>query len=397
MRICQVVGSFPYQEHLEGNIANEKYHVGGVERHVFELSNALIKRGHSVSVLTSRSPSHKKNHEIEGMDVERLSSSISIFSGTIPFKVFTTLDPTKYDLIHAHTPNPAIADLACIKGNSKVPFILTYHNDIFMENTPGKIICSMYNNTLGNLLLKRSDLIITTTKSYADKSVHIKNFKNKIEVVPNGIPIERIDTSINENRIKEKYDLPIQSKIILYTGTLASYKGIEYLIEAFKKIVDYSKTSYLFIVGSGPLRKKLEDRVYTLGISDNVFFTGYVGDNDLLYYYKACDVFVLPSVSEKEGFGIVQLEAMAFKKPVVCTNMPGIKEVDEDEIATIHVPPRDPEALMNAIIKILRDDELSRKMGENGRKMVEQKYTWSKVAEKIEMIYKKMLTSFAFT
>ncbi len=83
---------------------------------------------------------------------------------------------------------------------------------------------------------------------------------------------------------------------------------------------------------------------------------------------------------------------MAFKKPVVCTNMPGIKEVDEDEIATIHVPPRDPEILMNAIIKILRDDELSRKMGENGRKLVEQKYTWSKVAEKIEMIYKKMLT-----
>lgn len=391
MRICQVVPRFPYQEYLEENVVEKSYHIGGVERHVFEISNALIKRGHSITVLTTQPPGHGRYHEIEGIKVIRVPYGIPLYSSSIPFHIFGHLNPHEYDLIHAHTPNPAIADLACLKDRGKVPFILTYHNDITKDGHVGKIISYVYNITLGNFLLKNSDLIITTTRCYAKKSISLKGFSHKIKVIPNGVTLNKFNKDIDKKKIKVEYNMPIQSKVVLFTGATEEYKGIEYLIKAFKKILNYQKMSYLIIVGSGTLLKQLKEMTVELGISDNVIFPGYVRDSDLPYYYSACDFFVLPSISEKEGFGIVQLEAMACEKPVICTNLSGVNEVDENESASIHVPPKDSEALANAILKLLEDEKLARKMGENGRKLVEEKYTWERIADMTEKVYQEVV------
>jgi len=393
MKICQVVPCFPYQDYLQGKPVEKGYHIGGVERHAFEISKALTNRGHLVTVLTTRSSLHRKYHEIDEIEVVRVPYGIPLYSSSIPFRIFGYLNPHEYDLIHAHTPNPTIADLACLKDRGKVPFILTYHNDITKGGHIGKIISYVYNNTLGNFLLKNSDLIITTTRSYAEKSVNLKRFKHKIKVIPNGVNLNRFNKNIHKEKIKMYYNIPVQSRVIFFVGVLEEYKGIEYLTKAFKKVLSYEKTSYLIIVGSGTLLKHLKEMTLKLGISDNVIFAGYVKDSDLPYYYSASDIFVLPSISEKEGFGIVQLEAMACGKPVICTNIPGVKEVDEQEVASIHVPPKDSEALANAIIKLLEDEKLARKMGENGRKLVEKKYTWEKIAEETEKVYHEVLSS----
>ena len=392
MKICQVAPCFPYQEHLEGRPVEKRYHVGGVEKHVFEISNALTKRGHLVTVLTTRSPAHSRYHEIAGIEVIRIPYGIPLYSSSIPFRIFGYLNPHDYDLIHAHTPTPTIADLACLKYRGKVPFILTYHNDITKGGHAGKIISYVYNNTLGNFLLKNSDLIITTTRSYAEKSVSLKGFNHKVKVIPNGVNLNKFNKGIDRKKIKVEHGIPIQSKVVLFTGAIEEYKGVEYLIKAFKKVLNYEKTSYLIIVGSGTLLKQLKEMTLELEISDNVIFAGYVRDGDLPYYYSASDLFVLPSISEKEGFGIVQLEAMACGKPVICTNLPGVNEVDKDEVASIHVPPKDSEALANAMIKLLEDENLAKRMGENGRKLVEEKYTWEKIAEETEKVYYEVIS-----
>lgn len=392
MKICQVVPCFPYQDYLQGKTVEKRYHIGGVERHVFEISKALIKKGHVITVLTTRSPLHKRYHEIGEIKVVRVPYGIPLYSSSIPFHLFWHLNQYDYDLIHAHTPNPTIADLACLKNRKKIPFVLTYHNDITKEGYIGKIISRLYNITLGGFLLKNSDLIITTTRSYAEKSVSLKGFNHKVKVIPNGVNLNKFNKGIDREQIKVEYSIPIQSKVVLFTGAIEEYKGVEYLIKAFKKVLNYEKTSYLIIVGSGTLLKQLKEMTLELEISDNVIFAGYVKDGDLPYYYSACDLFVLPSTSEKEGFGIVQLEAMASGKPVICTNLPGVNEVDKDEVASIHVPPKNSEALANAILKLLEDGDLARKMGENGRKLVEEKYTWEKIAEETEKVYYGVLS-----
>lgn len=391
MKICQVVSCFPYREHIEGTPIEKGYHIGGVERHVFEISKALTKRGHLVTVLTTRSPLHKKYHEINGIEVVRVPYGIPLYSSSIPFRVFRYLDPDDYDLIHAHAANPTIADLACLKNRGKIPFILTYHNDITKSGHMGRIISLIYNSTLGNFLLKNSDLIITTTMNYAEKSIILKKFKHKIRVVPNGVNPNKFNKNKDGEKIKAYYNIPIQSKAILFVGAIEEYKGIEYLIRTFKKVLNYEKMGYLIIVGSGALSKQLKEMTLELGIFDNVIFTGYVKDSDLPYYYSACDLFVLPSISGGEGFGIVQLEAMACGKPVICTDLPGVNEVDKNEVASIHIPPKDSEALANAIIKLLENEKLAREMGENGRKLVEEKYTWERVAEETGEIYLSLL------
>ena len=391
MRICQVVPCFPYQEHLEKKVIETGYHIGGVERHVLEISNALIKRGHSITILTTRSPAHGRYHEIDGIKVIRVPYGIPLYSSSIPFRTFGYLNLHDYDLIHAHTPNPTIADLSCIKNQGKIPFILTYHNDITKDGNLGKIISYAYNSTLGSFLLKNSDVIITTTKSYAEKSNNLINYKYKIKVIPNGVTLNKFNDDMDRKKIKVAYNLPIQSKVILFTGQIEEYKGIKYLLQAFRKILDYEKTSYLIIVGSGALCKYLKEITSELEISDNVIFSGYVRDRDLPHYYSACDIFVLPSISKKEGFGIVQLEAMASGKPVICTNLPGVNEVDENEVASIHVPPKDAEALANAILILLKNEKQAKEMGANGRKLVEEKYSWDKVAEKTEIVYNEVL------
>ena len=391
MKTCQVVSCFPYKEHLKGYIAEKGYHIGGVERHVYEISNALAKRGISVTVLSTRSPHHRKYHEIDEIKVIRIPYGIPLYSSSIPFHIFWHLNQSEYDLIHAHTPNPTIADLACFKNRGKIPFILTYHNDISKEGYAGKMISYVYNKTLGDFILKNSDLIIATTKSYAEKSIRLKRFKHKIKVIPNGVNPNKFNKNIDEKKIRIHHGIPIDSKIILFVGALEVYKGIEYLLKAFKQVLNYEMKSYLVIVGAGALSKQLKEMTVELGISDNVIFAGYVKDSDLPYYYSACDFFVLPSISGGEGFGIVQIEALACGKPVICTDLPGVNEVDAKEVASIHVPPKDCEALADAIIQLLENEKLAREMGENGRQFVEDIYTWERVAEETERVYKELI------
>lgn len=391
MKICQVAPCFPYKEHLDGEKVEKGYHIGGVERHVFELSMALTDLGHSVTVLTTKSPSHRIYKEIEGIEILRVPYGISLYSSSIPFGIFRYFNPIKYDLIHAHTPNPTIADLTCFHNKGKVPFILTYHNDITKDGFHGKIISTLYNETLGSFLLTHSNMIIATTQNYVKMSVNLRPHRKKVKVIPNGTSLEKFSTIYNENFLVNRYNISPDSKVILFVGALEEYKGIDYLIAAFKKALDHEENCVLVIVGFGILFEKLRRFSEKKEISDKIIFAGYVRDDELPNYYASCNFFVLPSISEKEGFGIVQLEAMACGKPVICTNLPGVNEVDIDELASIHVPPKDVDSLANAMITMLENDDLVKKMGINGRMLVEDKYDWKKIAKMTEKIYNEVI------
>jgi len=394
MKICQITQRFPYHQHLTGEVIEEAYPVGGVSQHVYFISAELAQLGHQVTIITTKSPQHERLSELSlpDIDIRRVPQGITIYNSSLPLRIFKCLNPTEYDVIHAHTPLPSIAELAALRhARAKRPFVLTYHNDITKGGFPGAIISAAYNYSIGAFALRHADAIIATTRSYAESSPRLKNHLHKVRVVPSGVNIERFHPGLNQDKIRQRYGLNQSDKVILFAGALEPYKGCDYLVLSLSLIIENLPHARLIIIGKGALKEKLKKMARELDISDKVIFAGYVPEEDLPYYYAACDIFVLPSVSPLEGFGIVQLEAMACGKPVVTTTLPGPSEVDAEEVATIHVPPKDIEALANAVSKLLTDEDLAKKMGEDGRKLVEAKYTWSKIARDILSIYRGLM------
>jgi glycosyltransferase involved in cell wall biosynthesis len=238
--------------------------------------------------------------------------------------------------------------------------------------------------------LNYSTTIIATTEGYAKNSPQLQKYFYKVTIIPNGVDCNLFKPVTNVRELKQKYGFKLNIKIILFVGSLDSYKGCEYLFNSFFEIQKIIEDIHLIFVGKGPLEKSLKKNAIDHNISENISFVGYVNDQDLPSYYAMADVFVLPSISPLEGFGIVQLEAMATGKPVITTTIPGVSEVDPEELATIHVPPKNIQALSNALIRVLQDENLKNRLGENGRKLVIEKYSWEKLAGTLEEIYFKI-------
>ncbi|MEM2900793.1 MAG: glycosyltransferase family 4 protein, partial [Thermoplasmata archaeon] len=233
--------------------------------------------------------------------------------------------------------------------------------------------------------LSNSDRIIATTETYAATSRSVWN-TNPI-VIPNAVDCKRFNPSVDSKNVRKRFGLE-NSDVVLYVGRLVHHKGLEYLIESAK--YGDKNTKYL-IVGDGPYRGKLEEIVRRLKIQNRILFIGKVSNKDLPYYFSACDVFVLPSVSRLEAFGLVALEAMATEKPVVVSNIPGVREVITEGVEGLHAEPMNAKDIAEKIKIILRDKELAKKMGKEGRKKVEEKFKWEMVAERIEAVYEDVL------
>jgi rhamnosyl/mannosyltransferase len=168
---------------------------------------------------------------------------------------------------------------------------------------------------------------------------------------------------------------------------LVSYKGLEILVRALE-----DSKARLWIVGAGPLEDSLKSFVKQKGLAERVVFLGQVSESDLVAYYHACDVFVLPSITNAEMFGVVQLEAMACRKPVISTDLPtGVSWVNQHLKTGFVVPPNNVAELANAIQILLNNPALRQEMGEAGRRRVEQQFTSAKMAEAMLQVYQGAL------
>jgi glycosyltransferase involved in cell wall biosynthesis len=183
-------------------------------------------------------------------------------------------------------------------------------------------------------------------------------------VIPYGLEIERGDAA---ERVTKRADAIRQDAagrpIVLFVGRLVRYKGVDVLLEAMRGV---SATALL--VGNGPERHALQRTAEQLGVADRVKFLGEVSDDELAALYRACDLFVLPSVTRQEAFGVVQIEAMACGKPVISTDLgTGAGWVNQNGETGLVVPPRDAAALRGAIERLIGDDTLQRTMGAAAR------------------------------
>jgi len=374
--------------------------IGGVENYVYEISSRLTKKYNAeIVIVCSNWKNNKYKKEfINNIKVYRLPYLFKVSSTPInPFwvkKIDSIIEKENPNIVNGHFPVPYIADIAARSANKKgIPFILTYHNDLTGYNLLLKSLSKIYYYYLGYKTLDISRRIIVTSKYYAKNSPYLRRYHHKLRVVSPGVDIQKYN--INPDRtdyLKRKYNLK-NEKIVLFVGQLnkeSRHKGLDFLIEAIKLINDM-KNLKLIVVGDGNYINYYKNKVKSYKLTNKIIFTGYIEANNLPKYYKGSDVVVLPSYNRAEGFGMVLIEAQACGTPVIGTTVGGIPYVIVDGETGLLVPPRDPKALAKAIIHILSDENLLKKMGQAGYERVKKEFTWEKSTEFFLEVIKEVL------
>lgn len=360
---------------------------GGVENYVYYLSRELVNSGNQVKVVCANEPDIESKQRVEGIEVERLPYMGKIANTNITTGLPGALSDGDYDIIHTHIPTPWSADWSAFYSNSKKkPLVVTYHNDIIGQGL-ASLVARIYNSVGLNYVLKTAAKIIITQPGYLQSSSHLAKYRDKIEVIPNGVDVEKfqpIQASDNEDK-----------STIFFLSVLDEfhkYKGLDYLLEALKIVKNNVPDVKLIVGGKGVLLDHHQEMAASLGLKDNVEFAGFIPDEEIADYYSQASVFVLPSISSlQEGFGIVALEALACQTPVVTTDIVGVAHDLKQIKGGIVIPPRDTHKLADAITQILSDAQMQKEMGQRGRKLVQEKYTWKVVASSMEKVYKEIL------
>ncbi|MEJ2793797.1 glycosyltransferase [Iodobacter sp. LRB] len=359
---------------------------GGIETVTFDLVEGLNNQGVKTDVLCSNKGTETKVDLINsGYQVIRAGTLAVINSTSISLKLISELNKCihQYDAIHIHLPNP-MANLAIwlIRPDCKV--YLHWHSDIVKQ----KHMLKLYAPWL-RWLIKRADGIVATSQQYADSSKWLSPNMEKVSIIPIGVAdrIKNISSAL-VHKIRSEHK---NKKIVLSIGRSAAYKGISYLIEACK----YTNDDIVVLIG-GPGVETFSDLIKKLGLEYKIKILGTIADQQLASYYAACDIFCLPSVYRSEAYGIVQVEAMSFSKPVVSCDISGsgVSWVNEHEKSGLLVPPSDPVALANAINKLCGDDVLRNKMALYARHRFEQELTAEKMVKKTIRMYTEKMPVF---
>ena len=282
----------------------------------------------------------------------------------------------EYDIIHVHHPDP-MAALALFLSGYKGKVVLHWHSDIVKQ----RFLLKFY-LPLQRWLIRRADLIIGTSPVYLKGSPYLKNVQDKTVCLPIGIA----EMSRNHARAVEVNNSFKGKKIIFSLGRMVSYKGFQYLVEAAKYLSD----DYVVVIGgNGPLQNNLLERINALSLQQKVLLPGRIPDEDLVAYYEACRLFCLPSVMKTEAFGIVQIEAMSFGKPVVTTTIPdsGVAWVNVHGASGLNVTPGDARCLAEAIQAICDNEDTYNHYSEGALRNFKTRFTQQEMIENCINIY----------
>jgi glycosyltransferase involved in cell wall biosynthesis len=351
--------------------------VGGMETVLKEICESLVEQVEfQVVVANTRFCTVHENRKVP---VTRVASMGKFFSCSIAPSYLLWARRFNPDLIHVHLPNP-LAELSALLADRDVPVVAQFHSDVVRQRN----LLRLYGPFL-DAFYRRASCIVVPTPRHIEISRFVSKYREKCRVVPLGVPVTRFELDeTGRGKVNKLRDgLPS----VLCVGRLVSYKGIEFLARALESV-----EARLRIIGTGPLEASLKNLAQKKGIANRVEFLGEVSAQDLVAYYHACDVFVLPSITNAEMFGVVQLEAMACRKPVISTDLPtGVSWVNQHGKTGYVVAPGNVEELAKSIRHLIRNRRLREEMGEAGRARVEQHFTATKMAAAMLEVYQELL------
>ncbi len=376
----------------------------------YYLARELMKKGHKIYVIAPHDYKARRFENFMGIKVYRIQYFFPakyqrLFYGSgVPYNVSTRILPfiqlpifitlqffivkklikkINPDIIHIHWGFPQGLPLMY----SKIPYIITiYGGEVFMAKKFHLI-------RILDRIIKNSYKTFTLTRGLT-KVMREFGFKSKLYSIPLGFDTKIFNPNIkNYQAIRKKY-CKDNELMILCVARLVEKKGHEYLIDAFSKVYKKKKNIKLVLVGTGYLKEKLEARIKKLNLTKKIFLTGEISHDILPKYYKAADIFVLPSIidsqADRETQGVVYAEAMATKLPVIGTNTGGIPDIISNKKVGILVEQKNSNQLAKAMEKLLNSKKLREYYAENAYKHVMKSFTWEKIANKYIKIYKEI-------
>lgn len=377
-------------------IANSFYppYIGGAETYVGNLARRLANHGHDVTVYCAHTPLPVGESIQDGVRVRRMRAPIRLYGTPVAVPPLNLL-AENYDIIHCNFPSPYFAALFALFSKIRgIPAVLTWHNDLPPVSSVAGTLVRLH-DVISPFYLGLYKKIIATTPSYARKSRRLARYQRRVVVIPQGVDTARFNPSVEGSSVRLTYGLSENTKVVLFVGALTrwhSYKGHDVLIKAFRIVTSEIDEAHLIVVGGGELVRDSVTLANNLGLEGHTTFTGSVSEESLPKYYASCDLLVLPSRDMSEGYGLVILEAMAAGKPVIGSRVGGIPCVIRDHETGLLVEPNNPRELAEAIITLLLDDGLRRKMGSAARRFAEE-HDWERVTRDVEVLYQVVTAS----
>jgi glycosyltransferase involved in cell wall biosynthesis len=286
----------------------------------------------------------------------------------------------RFDLIHAHwiIPQGLIALLARPFAGSRPALLCTSHGtDLY--GLRGRLFAR-----LKLFILNHTNGLTVVSRAMLESVLSMGVDPKKVLVIPMGV------------ELKKRFVPPAQRKekhALLFVGRLVEKKGLPYLIEAMPRILEKNPSAYLRIVGEGPEKAALKQRISELGINHSVQFMGSVYNQDLPSFYQTSNILIFPSV-DREGFGLVLVEALGCECALVVSDLPSMQDIIADGKTALVIPQKDVKRLADSVNKLLANSALRTSLGKAGRQFVLKHFDLDRIAEKYLDLIESTVSSF---
>ena len=366
-----------------GRFADESF--GGLERYVFELAHALAGEVQFVNIVAHRGAPPDVPMAGETVYARPLASlGGTPVCPTMPWHALRRHWRLPFDIVHLQFPADPMAHLSYELMPRSVKRVIGWHSDIVRQQR----LLKLYRPFLDHSL-RAADAIIAATPAHISSSEQLSPVREtaRFRVVPYGFDLSRFErrpalADVIRRRLGGKF-------LVFALGRHVYYKGFEFLIRALAGVPE----ARLALGGQGPLTADLRRVAREARVEDRVEFVGRIPDQDLPAWYHACDAFCLSSIEPAEAFGIVQVEAMACGKPVVCCQLGnGVNWVNRDGETGLTVPPGNIEALTAALARLQGDPDLRARLGEQGRRRAWSEFTSAAMAKATLEVYREVLS-----
>lgn len=350
-------------------------HLGGVCEHVHFFAREARRLGHEVDIITSNLPDALPQPHVIRLGrsipwyINQSQSRITV-GGTLRRDVRLALRDGNYDIVHVHSPLTPVLPLLAVE-EAEVPVVGTFHT--YFDSSVGY-------RTFRRAFQRRLDTLSAAIAVSQSTIVALERyFDADWRIIPNGVA-----TDLFHPRVPRPPGLKSDVPVILFLGRFDPRNGLSALIDAFKRVKGRSRRARLVVVGNGPLR----NHYYRKAAGDpDIEFVGSVLDGRPGYYAHSA-IYACPTT--KASFGITLLEAMACGTPIVCSDILGFRDVVVHGREALMVPRNDPDALSNALVHLLDDENLRRRLGATGRARASE-FDWRRVSVDILEVYENIL------
>ncbi|MEM2419435.1 MAG: glycosyltransferase family 4 protein [Candidatus Bathyarchaeia archaeon] len=379
--------------------------IGGISSHVYYLSKNLAKNDVKVYVVTCDFPGAPDHEVMDGVEVFRIDSYKNPSPDFASWVYLMNMNMQKeaaeivknlggVDIFHAHDWLVANAGIG-LKHVFRRPLLATVHStEIGRRNGLHSDYERMIHETEAWLTYEAWRVICCSNYMVSHVKWAFSLPEDKLVMIPNGVDAKEYEKStVNLNQFRRRFALP-EEKIVLYVGRLVYEKGIHVLVNAIPKILEKVNAKFV-VIGNGYMKETLWEHVKRMGLAHKVLFTGFVDDETLRNLQKCADVSVVPSLFEP--FGIVAIEAMAAKSPVVVSDTGGLSEIVEHDVTGVKVYPDNPDSLAWGVTRVLLDEGYANRLRENAYRVVLEKFNWEKISRQTKSVYERVLNEYSRT